>query len=80
MPQSVKSTEARVWMGDSECSFCHQNFKELKLEFLIDGKTVYGPWACMCEKCFAQHGVGSGQGSGQKYQLQSNGVYLKVAG
>ena len=80
MPVSEVSNTAKVWMGDRACDFCQQNFKELGLEFLIDGRTVYGLWAVMCEKCYSQHGTGLGQGSGQKYQLQSNGVYLKVAG
>lgn len=31
-----------------------------------DGKTVQGPWANMCEPCFASHGVGLGTGRGQR--------------
>ena len=77
---SEKPAVAKVWIGDETCSFCQQNFKELGLEFLIDGKTVYGLWATLCEPCYAMHGVGLGQGLGQKYQLQANGDYVKVAG
>ena len=31
-----------------------------------DGKTVMGPWAYMCETCFATYGVGLGMGRGQR--------------
>ena len=34
-----------------------------------DGKTVYGPWAYMCEECFGVHGIGLGLGVGQKLIL-----------
>lgn len=33
-----------------KCDFCTN-------EATKDGKTVYGPWASMCEKCFKEHGV-----------------------
>jgi hypothetical protein len=32
----------------------------------IDGKTVMGPWANMCDACHAQYGVGLGLGKGQR--------------
>jgi hypothetical protein len=32
----------------------------------FDGKTVYGPWAYMCESHFADVGVGLGTGKGQR--------------
>jgi len=31
-----------------------------------DGKTIYGPWANMCEEHFRLHGVGLGTGRGQR--------------
>jgi hypothetical protein len=31
-----------------------------------DGKTKFGPWAFMCEDCFAAYGIGLGTGRGQK--------------
>lgn len=33
-----------------------------------DGKTKWGPWANMCEKHFAEAGVGLGTGKGQKFE------------
>lgn len=41
------------------CDIC----KEKKA--IIDGKTIYGPWAFMCKKCFFEVGVGLGLGKGQ---------------
>ncbi len=33
---------------------------------LYDGKTVYGPWANMCQAHFGSHGTGLGVGRGQR--------------
>lgn len=35
-----------------------------------DGKTKWGPWAYMCQKCFEKFGVGWGMGRGQKLELE----------
>lgn len=35
-----------------------------------DGATKMGPWAYMCESCFAQYGLGLGTGVGQKLILK----------
>ena len=32
----------------------------------VDGATVMGPWANMCEPCFDMYGVGLGLGKGQR--------------
>jgi hypothetical protein len=32
----------------------------------IDGKTVHGPWAFMCDPCHSKIGVGLGLGQGQR--------------
>lgn len=48
---------------------------------MYDAKTKMGPWANMTEQSFKQYGVGKlGTGFGQKYQLQENGRWLKIAG
>ena len=47
-----------------ECDFCSQNGISTDAEY--DGKTVYGPWANMCEYHFQLYGVGLGLGRGQK--------------
>lgn len=33
---------------------------------MYDGKTVFGPWAYMCEQCFGVWGAGLGMGKGQR--------------
>ncbi len=47
-----------------DCDFCKG--KGLKKPALYDGKTVYGPWANMCNRHFEAHGIGLGLGRGQK--------------
>ena len=39
-----------------------------------DGKTIYGPWANMCDKCFKKYGVGLGTGRGQKLELNERQI------
>ena len=57
------------------CDFCGK-----QLDFwYYDGKTSKGPWACMCELCFFDHGIGLGMGKGQKFELV-NDVWKKVKG
>ena len=45
-----------------------------KEKAIIDGKTVYGPWAFMCEKCFHEVGIGLGLGKGQILKRGKNNV------
>ena len=69
----------KTWMGSTpKCDFCQKTGTDLKR--FIDGTTVYGPWAMMCSECFIFKGKGLGLGSGQEYQRQEDGVYVKVAG
>jgi hypothetical protein len=62
------------WIGPvPTCDFCqapgdHAGF--------IDGKTKRGPWATMCPRCHAAHGLGLGPGVGQEYDHAG----VKVAG
>lgn len=66
--------KVRRWLGPiPACDFCG---KPGSAEGFVDGKTKLGPWASMCPRCHAEHGVGIGQGRGQEYD--SAGV--KVAG
>lgn len=34
-----------------------------------DAKTVWGPWANLCVKCFQDFGIGLGTGKGQRLVL-----------
>ncbi len=43
-----------------QCDFC----KTKKAKY--DGKTVFGPWANMCSRCFQEKGMGLGLGLGQE--------------
>jgi hypothetical protein len=46
------------------CDFCKQEGR--RREARVDGKTVFGSWAYMCEYHFVIYGVGLGTGLGQK--------------
>lgn len=46
-----------------QCDFCQKQAS-------YDGKTVFGPWASMCEAHFKANGVGVGLGKGQKLILK----------
>ncbi len=50
----------------NDCNFC------FRATALVDGKTVDGPWANMCAKCFMKYGVGLGVGRGQVLVWKSN--------
>jgi len=45
-----------------KCNFCGDAAN-------YDGATTLGPWANMCEKCFAYYGRGLGLGVGQRLVL-----------
>ena len=65
-----------VWYGSHACDFC--GFYGPK--YLVDGKTKQGPWATMCPSCHKANGVGLGLGKGQIYELNNDGIYVKVSG
>lgn len=53
------STEVKV-DRIPRCNFCDR-------DATVDGKTVFGPWANMCENHWLQNGVGQlGTGFGQR--------------
>lgn len=49
-----------------QCDICRYEENTPGIEANYDGKTVRGPWANMCERHFASHGLGLGTGSGQR--------------
>lgn len=49
------------------CTGCGDSLKDI----FIDGKTIFGPWAIMCENCHTTHGAGLGLGRGQKYDIKT---------
>lgn len=50
-----------------ECDFCDAPLTKVR----IDGRTRYGVWANMCERCHAEVGVGLGTGKGQKFDVET---------
>lgn len=38
----------------------------------VDGKTVFGSWAYMCEDCFSHYGMGLGESKGQRLVLRES--------
>lgn len=50
-----------------QCDICHEELKKV----FIDGRTVLGPWAILCEGCHTKRGCGLGVDHGQKYDLET---------
>jgi len=63
-----------------ECDLCGAPITDV----FYDAKTYYGPWACVCPRCFDHkpRSMKIGTGHGQKYEKQSerNPVWLKTKG
>lgn len=58
----MKIPNKAVPSGVQLCDFCKDSPEIAR----YDGKTKFGPWACMCEDHFNKYGVGLGLGRGQK--------------
>jgi hypothetical protein len=67
----MAGTEVK-WLGEiPSCNFCVEDndLSDVKVKVeraKYDGKTIYGPWAYMCQKHFMMYGMGLGEGRGQK--------------
>lgn len=46
------------------CDFCRITGRQTLAQ--VDGKTVSGPWANMCDAHYAINGIGLGTGRGQR--------------
>jgi len=68
------------WSGPApeKCELCG---REIPYSF-IDGRTLLGSWACMCEHCFYDGpGIGRlGVDNGQRFIRLEDGRWQKVAG
>lgn len=64
------------WCGAAPdvCQLCDQPITDT----FIDGRTMWGPWACMCKECWEEKGDGLGTGRGQMYGRQPDGRFLKI--
>lgn len=47
-----------------DCDICKQ--RNHTRPAVVDGKTIHGPWANMCEDDFQAFGIGLGTGRGQR--------------
>jgi hypothetical protein len=54
-----------------DCQICKSR-SDVPVPAAYDGKTVFGPWAYMCEADFAKYGVGLGTGEGQRLILKED--------
>jgi len=60
----TKKNAAVIWMGEAKCcDICKKPFGR----YFVDGRTMAGVAALMCEKCHSEVGMGLGIGHGQKY-------------
>lgn len=69
--------KVKKWLGSApeKCDLCGAKITET----FIDGRTVMGPWAKMCNNCHTMFGVGLGTGFGQRYK--KNGTdWIKTEG
>ena len=55
------------WLGESTCNNCGEKPEG----WFVDGETIFGPWALMCQKCHKLIGAGIGLGVGQKYDAET---------
>lgn len=58
------------------CDICKGPFESV----MYDAKTIPGPWGNLCQGCFITHGLGLGTGLGQRYELQTDGSFIKTEG
>lgn len=65
------------WIGSPGfCDSCHTPIENS----FIDGKTITGQWGNFHIKCAKFLCVKLGTGSGQQYEKQEDGRFLKVGG
>ena len=57
----------------NKCDICGAT----ELKKIVDGKTIHGPWAYMCERCHAEFGLGFGTGRGQLFDTKTE---VKIKG
>lgn len=66
---AIDKHEAVVVTGEKDCDFCSE--RSFHTTATVDGKTIMGPWANMCDLHFEEYGVGLGLGKGQRLIVQA---------
>lgn len=66
---AIARHEATVVTREKICDFCTMR-GQVGVVATVDGKTIHGPWANMCESDFEEFGVGLGLGRGQRLIVQ----------
>ena len=56
----------------NHCDIC----KEQLNGNYVDGKTIYGYWATLCESCHKKIGIGFGPGKGQLFDNTGTKIVL----
>ena len=69
--------ERKRWYGPVPNT---DDFGDQIVKCFIDGKTKMGPWALMTPRSHRERGIGLGTGRGQRYKLESDGIWYKVEG
>ena len=67
MMREVITPHIEYAVDDLPSNICNLCEKELT-DIVIDGKTIWGSWAWMCELCHEIYGTGLGLGKGQIYR------------
>jgi len=77
MTDGPSETQAPEWLSPppERCQLCGQEIED----FFVDGKTIFGAWACMCPECHELGGFGFGIGYGQMY-WRVNDRWIAVVG
>jgi Reverse transcriptase (RNA-dependent DNA polymerase). len=75
--KQIERESSRYINPPEHCGVCLTGLSNQK--YFVDGKTKVGPFACMCESCFKEHGEGVGYGMGQLYKRNSK-EWVLVAG
>lgn len=52
------------------CAIHQAHGAHLDVPAVYDAKTIWGPWAAMCEQCYLDYGIGLGLGLGQRLVLK----------
>ena len=66
----------QYWQGEPGlCDLDGQDFYGVMFDANVGGR-----WGNICQACFTKYGCTLGTGSGQKYEQQYDGRWLKVAG